>query len=318
MLSHSAQGKQSIATIKERLEEIQADLDRQTVKVERLRSRQEELLIDIATVDEGIRTLEVSMAEIEARVVAAANRLYRTSDTMALQGLLSAQSFGELQSGAFALAHLSELDAATLDDFERAEANLQRLRDDIMEKSSALGRTRSQLNEETDLLQDRFRAVTAEYNRLKRKLAAAARQAFGVVVNGKGMTCPVAAPHSFIDSWGFPRSGGRTHEGTDLMAAMGAPLVAITTGTVTEPPVGALAGNWLILSGDDGNNYYYMHNQKNLVTHGRVRAGQQIATLGDTGNAKGGSPHLHFEYHPGRGGPVNPYPLLMQVCRGGK
>jgi murein DD-endopeptidase MepM/ murein hydrolase activator NlpD len=316
----AAQGKQSIAEIEGRLDQIQDELDRATERLQELRSRQQGLLIEISKVEEGIRTLESNMAELEERVVAAANRLYRTTDTMELEALLSAESFTELQSRAATLAYLSELDAASLADFERADANLGQLREKLMEKSAELGRTRSELDQQSDLLQARFREVTKEYNQLKRKLAAAALRATGgrVVISPSGMTCPVAAPHSFINDWGFPRSGGRTHEGNDIMAAMGAPVVAIATGTITYAGVGESAGNWLILSDEDGNEYWYMHNRENLVTRGRVKVGEQIATVGDTGNAIGGPPHVHFEYHPGGGGPVNPYTLLMQVCRGGK
>jgi murein DD-endopeptidase MepM/ murein hydrolase activator NlpD len=102
-----------------------------------------------------------------------------------------------------------------------------------------------------------------------------------------------------------------------MMAASGAPVVAITDGRITFEGYGTTAGNWVILSGDDGNSYWYMHNRENLVTGGRVRVGQQIATVGDTGNAIGGPPHVHFEFHPGGGGPVNPFQLLSKVCRAG-
>ena len=70
----------------------------------------------------------------------------------------------------------------------------------------------------------------------------------------------------------------------------------------------------LFLSGTDGNSYYYMHNQENFVGEGaRVQVGEQIATLGDTGNAAG-TPHLHFEFHPGGGSAINPYPLVNSLC----
>ncbi|MGH2807891.1 MAG: M23 family metallopeptidase, partial [Actinomycetota bacterium] len=183
--------------------------------------------------------------------------------------------------------------------------------------------------------QDRLVAAQDDYEELKKRLAAqaareAAREAAAasaapsapsvsapsapIVVPSGNMTCPVAGPNSFIDSWGYPRSGGRTHEGTDIMAAEGTPVVAITNGTITYSGYGSSAGNWLVLSGRDGHGYWYMHNRENLVTGGSVQVGQQIATVGNTGNASGGAPHVHFEYHPGGGGPVNPYSLLRGLC----
>jgi murein DD-endopeptidase MepM/ murein hydrolase activator NlpD len=69
----------------------------------------------------------------------------------------------------------------------------------------------------------------------------------------------------------------------------------------------------IFLSGDDGNQYWYMHNEQNFVSGGHVSAGQHIAAVGDTGNASG-TPHLHFEYHPGGGAAVNPYPLVASIC----
>ena len=98
-----------------------------------------------------------------------------------------------------------------------------------------------------------------------------------------------------------------------MMADYGTPVVAIVSGAITYSGSGSSAGNWQILSGSDGNAYWYMHNQENIVNGGAVQAGQQIATVGDTGNAAG-TPHLHFEYHPGGGGPVNPYPLVASIC----
>jgi peptidoglycan LD-endopeptidase LytH len=97
------------------------------------------------------------------------------------------------------------------------------------------------------------------------------------------------------------------------MAAFGTPVVAIVTGTITYAGYGSSAGNWLQLSGDDGNGYWYMHNQENLVSGGRVTVGQQIATVGNTGNASGGPPHVHFEYHPGGGAPVNPFTSVIDL-----
>jgi peptidoglycan LD-endopeptidase LytH len=132
-----------------------------------------------------------------------------------------------------------------------------------------------------------------------------------------GAYCPVGPAHSFIDSWGAPRSGGRSHKGTDVMAPYGAPAYAVTDGVITRTGNGGLGGITLYLRGDSGDVYFYAHNAQNLVSQGqRVTAGQVIARVGNTGNAAGGAPHIHFELHPGGRGAVNPYPFLRALCYG--
>lgn len=134
-------------------------------------------------------------------------------------------------------------------------------------------------------------------------------------VNGK--VCPIGAPNGFIDSWGFPRSGGRRHKGVDMFAPMGAPVYAMTDGVIARHSTSRLGGLSLYLSGDDGNLYYYAHLQRILPDYGpgrRVEAGELIAANGDSGNARGGSPHIHFEVHPGGGGPVPPYAYSAAAC----
>lgn len=129
-----------------------------------------------------------------------------------------------------------------------------------------------------------------------------------------GRACPVGQPHSFTDTWGAPRSGGRSHKGVDILANYGTPVYAIVDGQWDVRAYGNLAGNWAILRGNDGNTYYYMHLQSHTVGDGAsVTAGTQTGTIGDTGNARG-TPHLHFEYHPGGGGAANPYPITRAAC----
>lgn len=130
-----------------------------------------------------------------------------------------------------------------------------------------------------------------------------------------GRVCPVGGGTSFSDTWGAPRSGGRRHKGVDMFAARGTPLVAIESGTITRTGNGGLGGITLWLRGDSGASYYYAHNSSNSVGRGaRVSAGQMIARVGTTGNARGTSPHVHFEYHPGGRGAVNPTPLVRGLC----
>jgi murein DD-endopeptidase MepM/ murein hydrolase activator NlpD len=129
--------------------------------------------------------------------------------------------------------------------------------------------------------------------------------------SGGGMVCPVAGPHSFIDSWGYPRSGGRAHKGVDMMARIGVPVVAPVSGTVSHRG-NSIGGLSFHLSGDNGHYYYGTHLSR-YGQAGRVSAGTVIGYVGDTGNARG-MPHLHFEIHPNHSGPVNPYPATRAAC----
>lgn len=144
------------------------------------------------------------------------------------------------------------------------------------------------------------------------RLRAAARAADAPV--GGGYACPVAGPHRFTDTWNEPRPNGRRHEGTDVMAPYGTPLVAVTAGVV-RPAVSGSGGISLYLRGDDGVEYFYAHNSRNTITAGqRVRAGEQVGEVGTSGNAPKNAPHVHFERHPGGGDAVNPYAFLQQIC----
>ena len=148
--------------------------------------------------------------------------------------------------------------------------------------------------------QDEFRGVSG---------AAAGRVRTGASV------CPVAGTTVFVNDWGAPRSGGRTHKGNDLLAAMDTPLVAVAAGTVqwADDDLGGI-GAWLM--GDDGVGYYYAHmSHREGDAPRRVARGEVIGYVGDTGNAVGGPPHLHFGMRSQSGEMVNPYPTTRALCQ---
>jgi LysM repeat protein len=129
--------------------------------------------------------------------------------------------------------------------------------------------------------------------------------------SSSGFRCPVPGA-SFMNDWGFPRSGGRFHEGNDLFAARGTPVQAPASGVVTQTN-GTLGGHQAKLTADDGTVFYGMHLDR-FGKSGRVAAGDIIGYVGDTGDARGGRPHLHFEVHPGGGSAINPYPSIIGRC----
>lgn len=130
--------------------------------------------------------------------------------------------------------------------------------------------------------------------------------------NGSGGACPVLGG-DVKNNWGDARSGGRSHKGNDIGAPTGTPAPAVWDGVITQVTDCdcGLGGKAVWLRADNGDLFYYAHNDQNMVSAGdRVARGQQIATVGHTGNADPSWPHVHFQLHPGGGGPVDPWPTL--------
>ncbi len=130
---------------------------------------------------------------------------------------------------------------------------------------------------------------------------------------GVGWVCPTGdAAVGFGDTWGAPRSGGRRHQGVDMIGPRGTPILAIVDGVAISGER-ELGGHTIHFVGSDGNNYFYGH-LDGYGLLGDVHAGDIIGYMGDTGNAKSSTPHLHFEIHPGGGAAVNPYPTVRAHC----
>ena len=128
-----------------------------------------------------------------------------------------------------------------------------------------------------------------------------------------GFAFPVAEPHNFISSFGFPRSGGRLHQGNDIFAPYGTPLFACERGIVTRMGTDSLGGIKLWITGESGTSYYYAHLSAfalGVVDGTIVEPGTVVGFVGNTGNAITTPPHLHFEIHPNGGPAIDPYPIL--------
>ncbi|MEO6653929.1 MAG: peptidoglycan-binding protein [Ilumatobacteraceae bacterium] len=128
---------------------------------------------------------------------------------------------------------------------------------------------------------------------------------------------PVQGKCFYGDSYGYPRGGGRVHLGVDIIAPEGKLLYAVASGTITKVYAdypGSIAGNGVRLSMDDGTYFFYAHMvgvAAGIELGTKVKAGQVIGAVGNTGNS--GTNHLHLEVHPQGGGAVNPYPLVKAI-----
>ncbi len=302
-----------------------------TAKIQDAEAREGVLADKITKLDRELKRTERAVAAVRARYAVRARAAYQNG--------LGGDVLVVMMSSDDPTAAVQRLDL--LNAASRADDQLLRegavLRHRLNEQRLAIDAARREAAEiERDLMKDE-REVRALLDRLYRedadreraaqaRAAAAARERTSVRALPRASrsstarltgryACPVGPTHAFRDTWGAPRSGGRTHKGTDIFAPYGAPAYAVTDGVVTRTSSSTNGGLGLYLRGNDGNEYYYAHMSRFTSSPGqRVSAGQEVAKVGDTGNARGTSPHIHFEIHPGGGYPVNPYPYVARWC----
>ncbi len=122
-------------------------------------------------------------------------------------------------------------------------------------------------------------------------------------------------PQNLTRNFADPRSGGRSHEGLDLMAPKGAPIASPTPAVVTRVGVGDSAGKYVYTANPGGESMAYMHLDEfaeDLSEGDVLEAGDIIGYVGNTGNAISTSPHLHFELHDD-GVPTDPFPRITRI-----
>jgi hypothetical protein len=154
------------------------------------------------------------------------------------------------------------------------------------------------------------------------------------IAPGKRIIFPVLGKSRYGNDFGDPRPQGR-HEGIDIVAPRRALVVAAEPGRVKFQSGSRYAGCMLYLHGDSGTTYLYVHLNNDvgatndnrgrcvpgiafvpgLKTGARVAAGEPVAFVGDSGDADGVEPHLHFEMHPNDGAAVNPFKTLNRAWR---
>ncbi len=296
-----------LADLEYRIDRMEGRIDEDEDNIADLRSSAQNLVIN-AYINSGSSTLESALG--------ASN----------IQDILTAQHIIN-RAADRGTATLDRLDAITRD-LQRQSAILDEDRQEIDDLRTQQAEVVASLDELEAIAEELYREAKAEYAaevraweaaERRRKIAEAAKRsgAAGGLPAGTipDFICPVAGSMSFRNDWGNPRSGGRTHKGTDIFAKKGTPVVAVVDGTLRFRD-GGLGGIAIWLKGS-GASYYFAHldsRVSGLSTGSYVNRGTVIGYVGNTGNAFGGADHLHFQLHPGHGSPVNPYPTLAAAC----
>jgi murein DD-endopeptidase MepM/ murein hydrolase activator NlpD len=114
------------------------------------------------------------------------------------------------------------------------------------------------------------------------------------------------------DTFGAPRPGDRKHQGVDIFAPRGTPVVSATRGIVSRVGENSLGGTVVWVLGPGGDSHYYAHldSVANIQAGQRIAAGEVLGRVGDTGNARGTPPHLHYGIYRRMSGAINPFPML--------
>ncbi len=278
---------------------------------------------------------ETNIAELRAAAQSLVVNAYINSGSSTLESALDAANIQDILTAQHIISRAQDKGTATLDRLDAISRDLVRqtsmLEDDKAEVQ-ALEQQQAGLVANLDEMATQAETLYVEAKKdyeaevraweaaeRARKIAEAARQsgAAGGLPPGTipDFICPVAGQVSFSNDWGNPRSGGRTHKGTDMFAAKGTPVVAVVDGTVRFSD-GGLGGTAIWVRGN-GASFYYAHldhRAEGLSPGAYVTRGTVIGYVGNTGNAYGGADHLHFQLHPGHGSAVNPYPTLAAAC----
>jgi len=338
-----AQGNTSQAY--SRWRQAQDDLEAAILELDVVTSRLENLVYTIGLTESRIVTYEDEVAALKENAQQLFLEAYTSGGRAIVSAAFEAGTIQDLLTSQQLMNNAASRDLADLDRYQAVAREMDRLKVDLVAQQAEV----EVVEEETAAAADRANSLSQQAQTVYKQASAAEQAAIDnlakerrelqaaralkkardvAAANSKSGTaaglppaatpnffCPVQGGASFIDSWGFPRSGGRRHKGVDMFNSRNTPLIAVVDGRIKFSS-NSLGGRSTHLYAADGTVYYYTHleaHPSNVSSGQYVKAGTVVGYLGNSGNARYTSPHLHFEIRPG-GVAVNPYPTVRHYC----
>jgi peptidoglycan LD-endopeptidase LytH len=304
---------------RDRLESAREDLTRVTGEWQETETRLGEAEDAVARARSEIDDLQAELTRIRQSLNDRVAAAFMSGGSRSIGALLTSDSIEDAadrlqytQSVVQGDADLATDVAVMAEELRRQEARLRRAARQEAEAVADLQSQRAQIAAKVEQLNNVVQELEAELEAADERALSLGGSGGGVSITGSGaiQTCPVAGLNSFVDSFGWPRSGGRTHQGIDLIAAAGTPVVAVAPGSARSAS-SVLGGLGVVVEHESGGDWTFYAHLSSFGTMGRVSAGTVIGYVGATGTTVN---HLHFEYHPSGGAAVNPYSALVAVC----
>ncbi|MGH2681237.1 MAG: murein hydrolase activator EnvC family protein [Actinomycetota bacterium] len=307
----------------ERLDSARAELERVTGLWQETEARLARAQDAASEARQEIDLLEDDLARIRRNLSDRVAAAFMSGGSRSIGALLTSDSIQDAtdrlqytQSVVQGDADLATEVAVVAEELRRQEARLREAARQEARAAAELEAQRAQIDDRVQRLNDVVEELEAELEAEQERALSLGGFGSGsgpISITGTGaiQTCPVAGTTSFVDSFGWPRSGGRTHQGIDMIAAAGTPVVAVAPGNA-RPASSVLGGLGVVLEHDSGGDWTFYAHLSSYAAGGHVSAGTVIGYVGSTGTTTVN--HLHFEYHPSGGAAVNPYAALVAVC----
>ena len=288
---------------------LQKEMNRLATRIARAEGKILRMEARLAKLQRQMRKLQIRGALLQAKLDQRSREAYMSGGVPVLY-LLTATSAANAAARMSFLAEMNRRDAVLA---RQVQATTDRLAQ--IEAEVVRGR---------QLVELQKRSLETKRNELQRKMAKSRRLVAGlrgrieqiqieISLLRPFAVCPLGGPHAIADNFGDlrrdPKGGSHIHQGDDIMAAMGTPILAPFDGeaSISHSRLGGLG---VYVHGEYG--YVYNAHLSRLGTLGPVETGDVIGYVGSTGHSSG--PHDHFEWHPENGAAVDPYEYLMLVC----